>query len=133
MKALSMAIVALALTALSWNAQAAQQVDYIYTPAEGVHEVKYFHGCYDGTDVTKRTKVHVTMAGLNLEDVLVETKPHENNKPSTELVTFRLKNKNASFTVQFRSNDGPHCQQGVQSIVFNNVTLHNYGQLNARR
>lgn len=123
----------MALAALSISAQAANKLDYTYTPAEGVHEVKHFHGCYDGNDIEKRTKVHVTMAGLNFEDVLVETRPHEPGKPSTELVTFRLKNMNASFTAQFRSNDGPHCQQGVQSIAFKNVTLHNHAQLNARR
>ncbi len=123
----------MAIAAMSFSAQAAQKVDYTYTPAEGVHEVKHFHGCYDGTDVAPRTKVYVTMAGLNFEDVLVETRPHETGKPSSELVTFRLKNMNASFTVQFRSNDGPHCQQGVHSIAFKNTTLNNNAELNARR
>lgn len=123
----------LVLAAASMAAMAAQKVDYIYTPAEGVHEVKHFHGCYDGIDIEPRTKVHVTMAGLNFEDVLVETKPHQTGKPSSEMVTFRLKNMNASFTVQFRSNDGLHCQQGVQSITFKNTTLRNQSELNARR
>ena len=105
---------------------------YTYIPANGVHEVKYFHGCYDNTDLEKRAKIEVMMQGLSLADVTVETRPHETGKPSTEMVTFRLKERDASFSVQFRSNDGPHCQQGVQSIAFRDVVLHNAAQLQAR-
>ena len=111
---------------------AAGQQGYTYTPTTGVHEVKYFHGCYDSTDIEKRTRVEVVMNGLRLSDVTVETRPHESGKPSTEMVTFRLKGRDASFSVQFRSNDGPHCQQGVQSIAFRDVVLHNAAQLKAR-
>lgn len=114
-------------------ARAAGKQDYIYTPAAGVHEVKYFHGCWDNTDLEKRTRVEVIMNGLNFSDVTVETQAHEAGKPSSEMVTFRLKDRDASFKVQFRSNDGAHCQQGVHSIAFRDVVLHNAAQLNARR
>ena len=114
-------------------AQAAGRQTYIYTPAAGVHEVKYFHGCWDNNDLEKRTKVEVVMNNLSFADVRVETRPFESGKPSTEMVTFRLKGLDASFSVQFRSNDGDHCQQGVQSIAFRDVVLHNAAQLNALR
>jgi hypothetical protein len=130
----TLAIAALAaLTTLSLSAQAAQRVDYVYNPADGVHEVKHFHGCFDGNDVEARTKVYVTMSGLSTDDVTIETKPHEINKPSSEMITFRLKHRNASFSVQFRSHDGPHCQQGVQSVAFSNKVLHNAAQAEALR
>lgn len=132
MKPLFTALLA-ALAVTITPAQAAGKHDYTYSPAAGVHEVKYFHGCYDNTDIEKRPKVDVVMQGLSLADVTVETKVHESGKPSTEMVTFRLKNGDASFSVQFRSNDGPHCQQGVQSIAFRDAVLHNTAELNARR
>lgn len=124
---------AIALAALSLHAQAASKHDYTYTPAAGVHEVKYFHGCWDNTDIEKRPKIAVTMAGLSSGDVTVETRQREEGKPSTEMITFRLKNMDASFTVQFRSNDGGHCQQGVHSIAFRNAVLRNANELNAFR
>jgi hypothetical protein len=118
---------------LAAGAQAASKHDYTYMPAPGVHEVKHFHGCWDNTDIEKRPKIKVTMANLKLSDVLVETRQPEEGKPSTEMVTFRLKNMDASFKVQFRSNDGGHCQQGVQSIAFQDKVLHNMNELNAHR
>ena len=111
---------------------AAGQQGYTYTPVNGVHEVKYFHGCYEDTDLEKRPKIEVVMNGLSLADVTPETRPHETGKPSTEMVTFRLKDRDASLSVQFRSNDGAHCQQGVHSIAFRDVVLHNAAQLRAR-
>ena len=127
----TVSLAALAVTLIP--ALAAGKDDYTYTPAAGVHEVKYFHGCYDNDDIEKRPKVNVVMNGLTLADVSIETKPHESGKPSTEMVTFRLKHSDASFSVQFRSNDGPHCQQGVTSVAFRDTVLHNNVELNARR
>jgi hypothetical protein len=127
------AAIAAAATLLCMAAQATPQGDYTYTPSPGVHETKYFHGCYDHTDVTRRPKINVNMNGLSTSDVYVDTRVVEEGKPSTEMVTFRLKNQDASFSVQFRSNDGPHCQQGVQSIVFRDAVLRNRGDLNALR
>lgn len=127
------AVAALVVAAGIQAAQAASKHDYTYTPGAGVHEKKYFHGCWDNTDIEKRPKVNVVMDGLSTSDVVIETMPHEAGKPSTEMITFRLKNGDASFSVQFRSNDGPHCQQGVHSIVFKNTVLHNAAQLNAVR
>lgn len=118
---------------ISLDLQAASKHDYTYTPAAGVHEVKYFHGCWDNSDIEKRPKVNVTMAGLKSSDVQIETRVREEGKPSTEMITFRLKTMDASFSVQFRSNDGPHCQQGVQSIAFQDTVLRNTNDLNARR
>jgi hypothetical protein len=118
-----------AIAAASFPSQAANKHDYTYRPVAGVHEVKYFHGCYDHTDVEKRPKIDVFMEGLNTSDVSTETRVREEGKPSTEMVTFRLKNMDASFSVQFRSNDGPHCQQGVRSIAFQNAVLHGAGDL----
>jgi len=126
-------ILLLAAAALSVNAQAASRHDYTYTPAAGVHEVKFFHGCWDNKDGEKRPKIDVTMAGLATSDVLVETRQREEGKPSTEMMTFRLKNMDASFTVGFRSGDGAHCQQGVASIIFRNATLRNDNDVNAIR
>ncbi|WP_426107506.1 hypothetical protein [Massilia sp. TSP1-1-2] len=122
-----------ALAAASVSAQGAGKHDYTYTPVAGVHEVQYFHGCYDHTDGEKRPKVDVLMSGLATTDVLIETKVREEGKPSTEMITFRLKNMDASLSVQFRSHDGPHCQQGVQRIAFKNATLHSIADLNAYR
>ena len=122
-----------ALAAASLDAQGANKHDYTYTPAAGVHETKYFHGCYDHKDIDKRPKVDVLMNGLATTDVLVETRVREEGKPSTEMITFRMKNMDASLSVQFRSNDGPHCQQGVQRIVFKNATLHGAADLDAHR
>lgn len=133
MKTLIHTAVAALIAATSFQAQAAKNHDYTYTPAAGVHEKKHFHGCWDNTDIVKRPKVNVVMQGLSSSDVFIETRQHEAGKPSTEMVTFRLKNGNASFTVQFRSNDGPHCQQGVHSIAFKDIVLHNANQLNALR
>ena len=126
-------LIALAAAAFGFNAQAASSHDYTYTPAPGVHEVKYFHGCWDNQDQEKRPKIAVTMAGLATGDVLVETRQREAGKPSTEMITFRLKNMDASFSVQFRSNDGGHCQQGVASIAFRNAVLRNENDVNAIR
>jgi hypothetical protein len=122
---------ALAVTAL--NVHAAGKVDYTYTPVAGVHEIKYFHGCYEHNDVEKRPKVDVLMNDLATSDVLIETRVREEGRPSTEMITFRMKNMDASLSVQFRSNDGPHCQQGVQRISFKNATLHGAADLNAHR
>lgn len=124
---------AAAIAIASLSVQGASKHDYTYTPAAGVHEVKYFHGCYDNNDIEKRPKIDVTMNGLSTTDVFIETKVREEGKPSTEMVTFRLKNMDASLSVQFRSNDGPHCQQGVQRISFRNATLHGAADLNAHR
>lgn len=116
-----------AIAAASFCAQAANKYDYTYRPVAGVHEVKYFHGCYDHTDVTQRPKIDVFMDGLSTADVSMETRVREEGKPSAEMITFRMKNMDASFSVQFRSNDGPHCQQGVRSIAFKNTVLHGVG------
>lgn len=126
-------LIALAAAALSFNAQAASKHDYTYTPAAGVHEVKYFHGCWDNKDDDKRPRIDVTMAGLSTGDVMIETRQREQGKPSTEMITFRLKNMDASFTAQFRSKDGDHCQQGVASIAFRNAVLRNDNDVNAIR
>lgn len=123
----------IAVAAVTLHAQAASKHDYTYTPVAGVHEKKFFHGCYDHKDVEKRPKIDVLMNGLATTDVLIETRTPEEGKPSTEMITFRLKNMDASLSVQFRSNDGPHCQQGVQRITFKNATLHGAADLNAHR
>ncbi len=121
------------LAAASMSALGASKYDYTYTPVAGVHEVKYFHGCYDNTDLEKRPKITLTMNGLRTSDFMIETRVREEGKPSTEMITFRHRQMDASLKVQFRSNDGPHCQQGVQRIVFANATLHSHGDLNAHR
>ncbi len=113
--------------------QAASKYDYTYTPADGVHEVKRFHGCFDSEDEGPRPKVNVTMGGLAIGDVYLETRALEKGKPSSELFTLRLKNMNASLTLQFRSNDGGHCQQGVQSIIFRDTVLRGHADLNRLR
>jgi hypothetical protein len=117
---LSAAILA---AAVALPAHAASKHDYIYTPSAGVHEKKFFHGCYDNTDAEKRPRISVVMRGLRSTDVKAETRVREAGKPSTEMITFRLKQLDASLTVQFRSSDGPHCQQGVQEIVFTDTVL----------
>lgn len=119
--------------AIHLAAAAASQTEYLYIPVEGIHETQYFHGCYDHTDGERRPTVSVIMRGLNAEDVFIETQAVQTGKPATEMITFRLKNMNASLRVQFRSSDGPHCQQGVQSIAFKNATFHNQTELAARR
>lgn len=121
------------LVSASFTAHGANKHDYIYTPAAGVHEVKFFHGCYDSKDTEKRPKIDLFMNGLATTDVLIETRSREEGKPSTEMITFRLKSMDASLSVQFRSNDGPHCQQGVQRIAFKNATLHGAADLNGHR
>lgn len=130
---MKMVVLAAALATASLTAQGASKYDYVYTPVAGVHEVKYFHGCYDSTDIDKRPKIEVTMNGLNTGDVTIETGVREEGRPTSEMVTFRHKQMNASLRVLFRSNDGPHCQQGVQRVVFKNATLHGLGDLNAHR
>jgi hypothetical protein len=122
-------IIGLAAVLGALPVQAAPTVDYLYVPVNGVHEVKYFHGCWDNADQEKRPKVHVLMQGLSRADVTVQSTPVEADKPSTEMLTFVLKNMNASIKLQFRSNDGPHCQQGVHSIAFRDVVLHSAAQL----
>jgi hypothetical protein len=129
----SIRMMALAAAVLGFNAEAASKHDYTYTPSPGVHEVKYFHGCWDNKDDDKRPKIDVTMAGLNTGDVQVQTRPREEGKPSTEMITFRLKTMDASFSVQFRSKDGDHCQQGVANIAFRNAVLRNENDVDAIR
>jgi hypothetical protein len=133
MKPIFKGVFVAAIAIASWSAQGAGKDDYTYTPVAGVHEVKFFHGCFDHTDIDKRPKVDVLMNGLSTGDVFIQTRMQEAGKPSTEMITFRLKNMDASLSVQFRSNDGPHCQQGVQSIAFRNATLHSAADLNAYR
>jgi len=122
-----------AIAVTSVFAQAAGKHDYTYTPVAGVHEVQYFHGCFDHADAEKRPKVDVLMSGLSTGDVFIETRQRQEGKPSSEMVTYRLKNMDASLSVQFRSNDGAHCQQGVQSVIFKNATLRREVDLNAFR
>ena len=111
------------------TAQAAGKVDYAYVPAPGVHESKMFHGCYAEEDQAVRTKFNLVMTGLAVADVeLVERAP-QSGKPSTEMFTLRVKGGDASIKTLFRSNDGPHCQQGVHSITFTDATLHSAAQL----
>lgn len=128
MKTLHNCLLALA-TGLGSAAQAADKVDYAYMAAPGVHESKMFHGCYGEEDQTARTKVNLVMTGLAMADVeLVERAP-QSGKPSTEMFTLRVKGHDASIKTLFRSNDGPHCQQGVHSITFTDATLHSAAQL----
>lgn len=110
-------------------AQAAEPVNYVYTPVAGVHEFKMFHGCYDSTDVQKRQRYNVVMNGLASTDVEVVARQPEPGKPSTEMITFRVKGKDASIKTLFRSDDGPHCQQGVSSLQFTDKTVHSANQL----
>ena len=114
-------------------AHAAELVKHAYVPAEGVHEAKRFHGCFGDDDATKRTRVQLVMTGLALADVDVLAGPVTAGKPSTEMITFRLKRGNASVRTLFQSHDGPHCQQGVESIQFTDQTVHNAAQLGLKR
>lgn len=107
--------------------------NYVYTPTVGVNEVKAFHGCFDDDVASNRPQVNVQMAGLSIKDVTVETRALVAEKPSSELITFHVKNKNASLTVQFISKDGPHCQQGVASINFSDAVFRNFSDLKISR
>ena len=126
---------ALALAGFSSSLLAATQ-DYLYVPVNGVHEVKAFHGCYDDQSAASRanrTSFNVIMKGLSKNDVLVEPRKLVAGKPSSEMLTFRLKQRDASLTVQFLSEDGPHCQQGVASIAFTDATFHKFSDLQIKR
>jgi hypothetical protein len=114
-------------------AHAGELVKHAYVPAEGVHETKRFHGCYGDEDATKRTRVQLVMTGLALADVDVLAGAVKAGKPSTEMITFRLKRGNASVRTLFQSQDGPNCQQGVQSIQFTDQTVQNAAQLGLKR
>lgn len=119
---------------LLWSlASNAAPQNYVYTPTVGVNEVKPFHGCFDDDVAANRPQINVIMSGLSSKDVTIETRPLVVGKPSSEQITFRVKNKNASITVQFLSNDGTHCQQGVASIVFTDVTYRNFADLKVTR
>ena len=118
---------------LSGAAQAAQPVDHVYTPAAGAHEVKMFHACYDSEDVLKRQRINLVMSGLASTDVETVARQPEPGKPSTEMILFRVKGKDASIKTLFRSNDGPHCQQGVHSMQFTDKTVHAASQLGVKR
>ncbi len=122
-----------ALACMTAQAAPGAKKDYVYTPANGVNEVKHFHGCFDNTDINGRPKFNVIMNGLNHADVMVEARPVEAGKPSTEMITFRLKSMNASLSVQFRSNDGPHCQQGVESVTFKDAVVRTPADLRINR
>ena len=124
----------LALAALLFGtANAAEPINHVYTPANGVHEVKMFHGCYDDTDVPKRQRINLVMSGLASTDVETVARQPEPGKPSTEMILFRVKGKDASIKTVFRSDDGPHCQQGVASMQFTDKTVHNANQLGVKR
>jgi len=114
-------------------AHAAQSVDYVFTPAAGTHEVKMFHACYDNEDVQKRQRINLVMTGLASTDVEIVARQPEPGKPSTEMILFRVKGKDASIKTLFRSNDGPHCQQGVHSMQFTDRTVHAPAQLGVKR
>lgn len=122
-----------AAIALAPAVQASAQKDYVYRATPGVHEVKYFHGCYDNDDVAKRRRVNVVMNGLASSDVDIESRPVEAGKPSTEMITLRVRGRDASIKLQFRSNDGPHCQQGVHGIAFTDKVVHAPAQLGIKR
>jgi Zn/Cd-binding protein ZinT len=49
------------------------------------------------------------------------------------MITLRLKRGNASVRTLFQSQDGPNCQQGVQSIQFTDQTVQNAAQLGLKR
>lgn len=114
-------------------AQAAEPANYVYTPAAGVHEVKMFHGCYDDTDVPKRQRINLVMSGLASTDVDIVARQPEPGKPSTEMILIRVKGRDASIKTLFRSDDGPHCQQGVASMQFTDRTVHSANQLGVKR
>jgi hypothetical protein len=121
-------------TAAAWsiNTYAAPQ-SYVYTPKAGVNEVKPFHGCFDDDTPASRPQINVVMSGLSTKDVTVETRPLVTNKPSSEMITFRVKGSNASLTVQFLSTDGAHCQQGVASIAFSDAVFKSFADLKITR
>lgn len=118
---------------LAQSTHASTQQDYVFRAAPGVHEVKFFHGCYDSDDQTKRRRMNVVMTGLASTDVDVEARPVQLDQPSTEMFTLRVKGKDASIKLQFRSNDGPHCHQGVHSIAFTDKVVHAPAQLGIKR
>lgn len=117
---------------LSVSAIAGNQ-NYVYSPSNGTHEVKAFHGCFDDNDAASRPKINLIMNNISINDVTIETRPLVSGKPSSEMITFRLKNQNASITVQFQSPDGPHCQQGVASISFRDATYRNFTEMGIKR
>lgn len=124
----------IALAALLGGAvHAAETVDHVYTPAAGAHEVKMFHACYDSDDVRKRQRVNLVMSGLASTDVEIVARQPEPGKPSTEMILFRVKGRYASIKTLFRSNDGPHCQQGVHSMQFTDKSVHAPSQLGVKR
>ncbi|QYF94857.1 hypothetical protein KY495_06645 [Massilia sp. PAMC28688] len=114
-------------------ASASVKQDYVFRATPGVHEVKYFHGCYDSEDIVKRRRINVVMTGVASTDVDVEARAVEAGQPSTEMITLRVKGADASIKLQFRSNDGPHCQQGVHSITFTDKVVHAPAQLGIKR
>jgi hypothetical protein len=118
---------------LGGAAYAAEPVNYVYTPAAGVHENKMFHACHDDVDVQKRQRVNLVMSGLASTDVETVARKVEPGKPSTEMFMLRVKGKDASIKTLFRSNDGPHCQQGVHSLQFTDKTIHSASQLGVIR
>lgn len=118
---------------LAPSGRASTQQDYVFRAAPGVHEVKYFHACYDTEDLVKRRRINVVMTGLSSGDIETEGRKVEQGQPSTEMVTLRVKGMDASIKLQFRSNDGPHCQQGVHSIAFTDKVVHAPAQLGLKR
>ncbi|SFC71195.1 hypothetical protein [Massilia yuzhufengensis] len=130
-----MKIPAVFLLAASLGAAAfaAEPVNHVYTPADGVHETRMFHACHDDEDVQKRQKINLVMGALASTDVEAVARKVESGKPSTELILFRVKGRDASIKTLFRSNDGPHCQQGVHSLQFTDRTVHSPNQLGVKR
>lgn len=118
---------------LGGAAHAARPVDHVYTPVAGTHEVKMFHACYDSEDVQKRQRIKLVMHGLASTDVELVSRQPEPGKPATEMILFRVKGMDASIKTLFRSNDGPHCQQGVHSMQFTDKTVHAASQLGVKR
>lgn len=126
---------ALCLVAASFSsaAFAAGPVNHVYTPTAGVHETRMFHACHDDEDVQKRQRINVVMSGLASTDIETVARKVEPGKPSTEMLMLRVKGKDASIKTLFRSNDGPHCQQGVHSLQFTDKTVHSASQLGVNR
>ena len=119
--------------ALSRAASAAEPVDHVYTPTAGVHETKLFHACHDDEDLQKRQRINLVMRGLASTDIETVARKIEPGKPSTEMILFRVKGRDASLKTLFRSNDGPHCQQGVHSLQFTDRIVHSASQLGVKR
>lgn len=117
---------------LSASVQASSQKDYEYAAVTGVHDVQYFHGCWDSEDVLKRQRINVVMKGLSTSDVEVVSRPAETDKPTSAMITLRVKGRDASIKLMFRSNDGPHCQQGVHSISFTDKVVRSPAQLGVK-